>query len=142
MEQYDVNRNSNRIVPRLLSDVFHGLSGGKKEVRMQLVAGLILLIAICLGKFHREIGLGLTAIGVDFYWFWLRTFLVRKAGTGFVPLMITGGFLIRILSLVAFIKLADYWLSPDAFRNFALMVLTIPIWNLLEAVILGKGKMT
>lgn len=141
MEQYDVNRDSDRFIPWFLSNVFYGLSGRKKEVNSFLIMGVaIVFTAMALEKFYSGIGMGLFVIGVDFYWFWLRTFLVRKVGMSCASMMTMGGFLIRVISIVAFIRWADSHLSPEAFQKFTGMVLTIPLWNLLEAVFLGKER--
>jgi hypothetical protein len=98
------------------------------------------LVAIFTAQIHGYIGaiiLGADAIGFDILWQWMRfTFLKNKSKskTSHVLPGIIVGFILRIISIIAFLKLASWWLTQNEFYVFAIFLLTIPIWSKLVAV--------
>jgi len=77
--------------------------------------------------------LGINAVGMDLLWQILRMRLVKKENLNQILLAVTGGFLIRILSIFIFIQIAKFWLDKSVFSVFALILLSIPLFSIVLA---------
>lgn len=101
-----------------------------------------ILMAVLLIPIHGYAGalmLAMEGIGFDIFWQWLRfKVLARKTKSGndmhgmLLPGFITG-FVLRIINMIAFLKLGSWWLSRNEFLSFALFLLTLPLWSKLVA---------
>jgi hypothetical protein len=85
--------------------------------------------------------LGMDAVFLDLCWQVWRTKLLAKKEKAFF-IAIVGGFLMRIISVALFLKIGwDYF--RDYFFVTALILMTIPVWNLLSLMLdkrMGKRK--
>lgn len=78
--------------------------------------------------------LGVTVLIIDYGCLRLRINLLRRNGTSFKLAAIVGGFLSRFLNIVILMSLGVWWLVPAAHYLFYWILITIPIWNLLDAI--------
>jgi hypothetical protein len=83
--------------------------------------------------------LGIATIGFDILWQWLRfTILAHKTkhqnglNAKLLPGIITG-FVLRMISIIVFLKLGSWWLTRNEFFYFAIFLLTLPLWSKLAA---------
>jgi len=79
-------------------------------------------------------------VGFDFYWQWFRWRRIQSAKPMMVWMGVSGGFVIRVLSIVTAVWLARLWLHPKVFRIYVMTLLALPIWNIIAAFIFWKGK--
>lgn len=104
-----------------------------------LVGILMTVLLIPIHGYAGALVLAMEGIGFDIFWQWLRfKVLARKTKSGhdmrgmLLPGFITG-FVLRIINLIAFLKLGSGWLSQSEFLCFALLLLTLPFWSKLVA---------
>lgn len=105
-----------------------------KIILIMIVLCLFLLFGL---NIHGIIGaslLGCIAAGTDFFWQLLRVFLTKSHSKSAI-LMISIGFLVRVISLFAFLKLAFWWLGENTNEFYVfcgLLVLLITIMSIVS----------
>ncbi len=104
-----------------------------------LLSVIVIPFAITLFFQLRGIGgavlLGLDMIAVDCLWQWLRFQLFKKYGTQQLLYGILGGFVLRTVTAIFFLKFGAWWLGlqSTAFFIMILFLLFIPLISLIEA---------
>ena len=101
-----------------------------------LLGVLAILITIFSARIQGYLGailLGISTLGMDFIWQWLRAKLMQHKKTSILILGIFGGMLVRIFSVLAFLQIGKTWLDPKHFYWLVIIVLTIPIWSIVSA---------
>jgi hypothetical protein len=104
-----------------------------------LISILITVFVVPIHGYTGAIILGIDTIGFDIFWQWLRfKILARKPkspadGHGQLLPGIIGGFVLRVISMIVFLKLGSWWLSQNEFLCYAIFLLTLPFWSKLIA---------
>lgn len=111
---------------------------------------LLPLIVIALGivyftQTHGYIGavvLGLSTVGIDLFWQWLRFKVVHQGKPGRVIIGIIGGLIMRLLSIFLFMEFGNWWLGLKTkyFIAFAICLLLIPLVNIVVTMIFKQEK--
>ncbi|HOJ77689.1 MAG TPA: hypothetical protein PLZ08_05235 [Bacillota bacterium] len=86
--------------------------------------------------------IGLIGVILDCLWQLLRLKLLKKTKNGFVGLLILGGLLIRVVSILGIIQIGAVKLRANAVNLLVIVVLTIPVWNVLFARIAKRSEST
>jgi Na+/proline symporter len=99
---------------------------------------IILFLSLFIGNFHGICGaviLGLNAVVLDFLWQWLRVLIIKRAKGNAIFMGILGGMLLRLTSILLFLKFASWWLGNQTFDFyiFVAFLILIPLVNLIEA---------
>ena len=112
-----------------------------------LLLGIIITIGITiLTRIHGYIGailLGLSTVGLDFFWQWLRLKFVQPGHTGRLFLGVFGGLAIRVVSIFLLLKLAEWWLGGiknNDFIIYAICLLLIPFVSILIRFIFKQER--
>ena len=104
-----------------------------------LIGIVVAVFTFQIHGYASAIMLAIGTIGFDILWQWLRfKILTRKTksfddGQAKILPGIIAGFGLRIISMIAFLKLGSWWLPRNEFFAFAIMLLTLPFWNKLAA---------
>lgn len=108
-----------------------------------IVLGLCMIVSLLtmfIGNFQGNIGaviLGFNTVGFDYLWQWLRMKLMTQQKTSYLLWAILGGLAARIISIYLFIRLSLWWLgngkANQSFYIYAILLMTIPIWNIIAA---------
>lgn len=111
---------------------------------------LLPLMVIALGivyltHSHGYIGaviLGLSTVGIDLFWQWLRFKIVHQGKPGRIIIGILGGFIMRLISIFLFMEAANWWLGlkTQYFIAFVICLLLIPLVNIIAAMIFKREK--
>lgn len=111
------------------------------KVTVSAVFGL--LIAVSLGGRSQVVGAlswAVVTFGLDFYWQWFRWYRVQLVSPSMALKCVSGGFLLRVLSIVLAVWLARYWFHPRVFNIYIFTLLTLPLWNIIAVFYFAKGK--
>ena len=98
-----------------------------------LIAILAAVFIVPIHGYTGAIILGIETIGFDILWQWLRfKVLARRPkspndGHGQLLPGIIVGFVLRIINMIAFLKLGSWWLSQNEFLCYAIFLLTLPL---------------
>lgn len=77
--------------------------------------------------------LGITGLIVDNFLLWLRVEFLRRVGTSIRPVLVIGGFYLRVINVAIFLLVGAWWLVSGVQPLFHWIIITIPLWNLLSA---------
>ena len=101
---------------------------------LSAIVSFIIMIAAKIHGFAGAVILGLDFVGTDIFLQWLRVRILKKAKFGQLVWGIFGGLLVRIISIIAFLKFGSVWLGglqSVHFFVFVLFLITLPIWSLI-----------
>jgi hypothetical protein len=79
---------------------------------------------------------GLNILLLDFFWQWLRWRQVGKVNGTKGMTKVTLGYFIRLISVLALLKIGQAWLTPQSFLVCAAITLAIPVTSILGAYLL------
>lgn len=89
------------------------------------IIGLLIFFVFDLRSIAGALLLGFSAVSADLLWQWLRLSFNKKFNSGAWIGLILAGFIMRIFSIIFFLKLADHFLTQYDFYIMALTLLLI-----------------
>jgi hypothetical protein len=87
--------------------------------------GLLLFFTTGIRGMAGAIILGVSVVSADLLWQWLRLTLDRKFGSKYLPGIVLAGFVMRLASMIGFLKIAESALKTDEFYLAAAFLLCI-----------------
>jgi hypothetical protein len=102
--------------------------------------GLLLFFTISIRGIIGAIILGVSAVSADLLWQWLRLTLDRKLGPKYLMGIVLAGFLLRLVSLIAFLKIAETALKTNEFYLMAAILISILFSQKILAFIVSRKE--
>jgi LytS/YehU family sensor histidine kinase len=101
------------------------------------VLGLLFFFAAGIRGIMGAIILGVSTVSADLLWQWLRLTLDRKLGPKYLLGIVLVGFVMRLVSMIGFLKIAETALKTDEFYLAAAFLLCILFSQKILALIIS-----
>jgi hypothetical protein len=104
------------------------------------IIGLLLYFAVGIRGLAGAIILGVSAVSADLLWQWLRITCDKRLGPKFLMIIILTGFLVRIASLICFLKIAEAGLTTHEVYLTAIILLCILFSQKILAITVSRKE--